>query len=379
MKNLTAIIIAVFLVFALTLTAFTQEPTKPTGQQPPSQQQKQDPTRPKPTEQKEPEEQDQKPFVIPTTQVVVPVIITDAYGNFVTGLKKNDFLLREDGAVQEIEQFDDERSPFSVALVLDLSLSTRNKLDDIKRTAIEFVKQLQPRDKVLIVAFNEKVEFIGDFTDNQKELESNIKKLKSGYLTSIYDAIDQTIREKLLKAPGRKAMVVLSDGVDTGSKRATYDGVLELITRAGIVSYAVRYETRNDGGKKNLKPEDLPRLGTPFTNSFVSPSQAQVYQKQKPKDRDLVGIDFLRELADRSGARYLRSETAEGTAFMLKIIANEIRNQYTLAYSPTNPSEDGKFRQIMVNLKRNDILIRARQGYYAPKPQEAKEPEKPKE
>ena len=284
--------------------------------------------------------------------------------------------------MQEIDQFDDERSPFNVALLVDLSLSTRNKLDDIKRTAIEFVKQLQPRDKVLVVAFDEQVRYVGDFTGNQKELEASIKKLKTGYLTSIYDAIDRTIREKLILAPGRKAMVVLSDGVDTGSKNATYDSVLEMITRAGIVSYSVRYETRNDGGKKNLKPEDLPRINSSFSNNFVGSTQAQpsgTYQKQRPKDRDVVGIEFLRELADRSGARYLRSETAEGTAFMLRIIANEIRNQYTLAYSPTNLTEDGKFRQIEVNLKRNDLLIRSRQGYIAPKPPEVKEPDKSKE
>lgn len=376
MKNPTAIIIAVLLLLTLTLTAFTQQPTKPPVQQPPTQQPKQDPTKPKPTE---PEQQDEI-IKLPTTQVVVPVIITDGFGNFITGLKKNDFQLREDGQIQEIDQFDDERSPFNVALLVDLSLSTRNKLDDIKRTAIEFVKQLQPRDKVLVVAFDEKVQFIGNFTGDQKELESSIKKLKTGYLTSIYDAIEMTIREKLMNAPGRKAMVVLSDGVDTGSKRATYDSVLEAITRTGIVTYSVRYETRNDGGKKNLKPEDLPRLGVPFSNSLVRPQQARpsgVYQQQRPKDRDVLGIEFLRELADRSGARYLRSETAEGTAFMLRIIANEIRNQYTLTYSPTNLTEDGKSRQIQVGLKRNDVLIRSRQGYIAPKPPET--PDKPKE
>lgn len=376
MKNLTAIIIAVLVVFAWTRTAFLQEPPKPQTQQPPTQPPKQDPTKPKTDEKKDPDDQG---FIvpIPTTQVVVPVIITDGYGQFVTGLKKEDFQLREDGQPQDIEQFDDERSPFNVALLIDLSLSTRNKLDDIKRTAIDFTKQLQPRDKVLIVAFDEKVRFIGDFTGDQKELEGAIKKLKNSYLTSIYDAIDQTIREKLLKTSGRKAMVVLSDGVDTGSKRATYDSVLELITRTGIVSYSVRYETRNDGGKKNLKPEDLPRIGSSFTsrfaNGFATPQQPQgVYTKQRPKDRDLVGIEFLRELADRSGARYLRSETYEGTAFMLRLIANEIRNQYTLSYSPTNLAEDGRFRQINVNLKRNDVLVRARQGYIAPKPQEQK-------
>jgi Ca-activated chloride channel homolog len=374
MKNPIAIIIAVLLIFALALTAFTQEPTK----QPPTQPPQQDPQKPKPTE---PEDQEQV-IKLATQQVTVPVIVTDGFGNFITGLKKNDFVLREDGELQEIDQFDDERSPFNVALLVDLSLSTKNKLDDIKKTAIDFVKLLQPRDRVLVVAFDERVQFINDFTGDQKQLERSIKSLKTSYLTSIYDAIDLTVREKLLKTPGRKAMVVLSDGVDTGSKRATYDSVLELITRTGIVSYSVRYETRNDGGKKNIKPDDLPKLGVPFINRFANPLQAQpsgVYQKQRPKDRDLVGIEFLRELAERSGARYLRSESAIGTSYALALVANEIRNQYTLAYSPSNLAEDGKFRQITVDLKRNDVLVRARQGYIAPKPEEAKAQEKPKE
>ena len=214
MKNPTAIITAMLLLFTLTWTAYTQQPTKLPATQPPTQQPKQDPTKPKPTE---PEQQDEV-IKLPTTQVVVPVIITDGYGRFISGLKKEDFQLREDGSVQDIDEFDDERSPFNVALIIDLSLSTRNKLDDIKHTAIEFVKQLQPRDKVLVVAFDEKVQFIGNFTGDQKELETSIKKLKTGYLTSIYDAIDDTIQKKLMKTQGRKAMVVLSDGVDTGSK-----------------------------------------------------------------------------------------------------------------------------------------------------------------
>jgi Ca-activated chloride channel family protein len=370
MKEFRAIIAAVFLV-ALAMTAFTQDPVKPPVQQPPT---KQDPQKPKPPEQPGEEEI----FKIGTTQVTVPVIITDGFGRYVKGLKKTDFAVQEDGAAQVIDDFNDESAPFSVALLVDLSLSTKNKLNDIKRTAIDFVKLLQPRDKVLVVAFDERVQFIGDFTGDQKSLEKSIKSLKTSYLTSIYDAIEQTIRERLLKTDGRKAIVVLSDGVDTGSKRATFDSTLELITRTGIVTYTVRYETRNDGSKQ-IKPEDLPNLKSPFINRFVNPLQqpSGTFQKQRPKDRDLLGIEFLQQLADRSGARYLRSESAIGTAYALALVADELRNQYTLTYDPTNKTEDGKFRQIDVQIKRRDLLVRARQGYIAPKPQET--PDKPKQ
>ncbi|HEX4949390.1 MAG TPA: VWA domain-containing protein [Blastocatellia bacterium] len=385
MKNPAAIITAMFLC-ALALTAFTQDPVKP----PPTQQ---PPTKPTTQDAKEktPDE-DQDVLKILTRQVTVPVIVTDGYGRFINGLKKTDFSIREDGVEQVIEDFNDERSPFNVALLVDLSLSTKNKLDDIKRTAIDFVKLLQPRDKVLVVAFDEKVQFIGNFTGDQKSLEKSIKSLKTSYLTSIYDAIDATIRDRLAVAEGRKAIVVLSDGVDTGSKRATYDSILELITRTGIITYTVRYETRNDGGKKNIKPDDLPNLRSPFINRYSNQflngfasgfannwqQPRGVYQKQKPKDRDLLGIEFLQQLADRSGARYLRSESAEGTAYALALVANELRNQYTLTYEPANKEEDGQFRQIDVAINRRDLLVRARQGYIAPKPATENVPDKPK-
>ncbi len=366
MKNPAAFIIAVLFLSVGALTVFTQDPIKPSPQsQPPSGQ---NPQKPKEADPKEPAQDDQI-LKISTRQVTVPVIITDGFGRFINGLKKSDFTIQEDGTEQSIDDFNDERSPFNVALLVDLSLSTKNKLDDIKRTAIDFVKLLQPRDKVLVVAFDEKVRFIGDFTGEQKVLEKQIKQLKTSYLTSVYDAIEETIRERLLKVDGRKAIVVLSDGVDTGSKRATYDSVLDLITRTGIVTYTIRYETRNDGGLKNIKPEDLPSLKSPFINRFSDSLQQPrgTYEKQRPKDRDLRGIEFLQELADRSGARYLRSESVIGTALALSLVADELRNQYTLTYDPTNKVEDGKFRQIDVSLKRRDLLVRARQGYMAPK------------
>jgi Ca-activated chloride channel family protein len=371
MKNPAAFLIAVLFLSFGALTVFTQDPVKPPAQQVP----KQDPTKPKPPETKEPEQDEV--IKIGTRQVTVPVIITDGFGRFINGLKKTDFTIQEDGDPQDIEDFNDETSPFSVALLIDLSLSTKNKLDDIKRTAIDFVRLLQPRDKVLVVAFDEQIRFVGDFTGDQKTLEKQIKSLKTSYLTSIYDAIETTIKERLYKVDGRKAIVVMSDGVDTGSKRATYDSVLDLITRTGIVTYTIRYETRNDGGLKNIKPEDLPNLKPSFLRNFSNDFQQPrgTYEKQRPKDRDLRGIEFLQQLADRSGARYLRSESSAGTALALALVADELRNQYTLTYDPKNKLEDGKFRQIDVAIKRRDLLVRARQGYIAPKA--AEEPAKP--
>lgn len=370
MKNPIFSISIFLLVLCFSLGAFAQEPTKPAEQQPPTPQ---NPIQ-KPTE---PEDQGLLGKAIETTEVVVPVIVTDNYGRFVQGLKKADFAVREDGVSQVIEDFSDASSPFSVALLIDLSLSTKNKLEEIKRTATDFVKLLQPRDRVLVVAFDERVRFVGDFTGDQKELEKSIKSLKTSYLTSLYDAIDLTIREKLRNQKGRKAIVVLSDGVDSGSKKATYQSVMDLITRSGIIAYSVRYETRNDGSKQ-INPQDLPNLsGAPSVIKHMFPQQPRgTFQKQAPRDRDLLGIEFLRELAMRSGALYIRSESEIMTAGALNLIANEIRNQYTIVYDPKNKNQDGLFRQIHVNLNREDLQVRFRQGYVAPKAAPPKEADK---
>jgi Ca-activated chloride channel homolog len=337
---------------------------------------------------KSPEQDPQKPEVIlDTALVTVPVMVTDGWGRFVTGIGKGEFKVAEDGVPQDIAEFSDMRTPFSVALLLDLSHSTKQKLPVIKRAALEFVKQLQPRDRVLVVAFSDGVQYLGDFSNDQRELSQTIEKVKSGYGTSLYDAVERTIREKLQPLAGRKALVVLTDGVDTMSKRATYDGTLELISRSGIVCYAVQYETRNDGGKM-IRPSELPRFGFPAApgNNFLPrpftpqdiiniPRNNESFIRTK-RDRDLIAAEYLRAMAFQSGARYLRAESIEMTALAFALIADELRHQYTLTYYSKNENNDGGFRAISVGLNRSDVQVRARQGYFAPRRERA-DAEKP--
>lgn len=374
MKNPGTFIFALLFTFLVALVIFGQDPVKPAEQQPTQQ----PPKKPEPEQKKEAEPEQQPEIIkLDTTLVTVPVIITDGFGRFINGLKIKDFTLHEDGDEQIISDFSDASTPFNVALLIDVSLSTKNKLDEIKRTAKDFVKLLQPRDKVLVVAFDDQVRFVGDFTGDQKVLETNIKKLKTGYRTRLYDAIALTITEKFNKLPGRKAIVVLSDGVDSGSKIATSESVLEMLARNSVIAYSVRYETRNDGSKI-LKPRDLPDISpSQFMGHHWQAQPRGMYEKQRPKDRDMIGIEFLQEMANRSGAIYIRSESIQMTAYALAQIADELRNQYTLAYDPKNKKDDGGFRRITVNLKQNNFRIRAREGYFAPKPTVSKEPVKP--
>lgn len=372
----------------------------------------------------------QQPTIkIPTALVTVPVIVTDRYGRFITGLERDDFIIREDGVLQKIDDFSSTEAPFNVALLIDTSRSTQNKLNTIRKAALSFIKQLQPNDRVMIVTFDEQVRFVSDFTSNRGDLERAVKTLRSSYLTSLYDAIYRTITEKMLPVQGRKAIVVLTDGVDTASKKASFQDVIETVAATGVISYAIQYETRNDGGPV-MKPLLLPR--TPF-NSFVSASNAGSVkrllqnppqspsksssekndqdnqgkkdqpnpiiniprptfetgegqsprppaspasmpstrvnsQAQQPiRDRYLIAADFLKSLAAQSGALYIRAESIENTSFAFQRIAEELRHQYTLTYISTNDQKDGNYRTIAVRTNRSDFIVRARLGYRVPK------------
>jgi VWFA-related protein len=319
----------------------------------------------------------QRPDVIKvnTALVTVPVVVTDRYGQFVTGLSRNDFTVRENGDLQQIASFTSTEAPFNVALLIDTSRSTKNKLGAIRKAALNFVKQLQPNDRVLIVTFDEKVNFLGDFTSDRREIERAIRSVKSSYATSLYDAVHLTITEKLATIKGRKAIVALTDGVDTWSRLATYESTLELIASAGVSGYAIQYDTRNDGG--STSPLSLPRLPGAYRFSSFVQGGAQT-RNQPPRDRYLIASEYMRAMAARSGALYLRAESIESSSYAFALIANELRNQYTLAYYPANDKRDGGFRTIAVGVKGGDFLVRARQGYRAPKDEKAEEKDQDK-
>ncbi len=382
------------------------------------------------TESRQQQDPQQPTIKIPTALVTVPVIVTDRYGRFITGLERKDFTIREDGVIQTVEDFSSTEAPFNVALLIDTSRSTQNKLGTIRKAALSFIKQLQPNDRVMIVTFDEQVRFVSDFTNSRAELERAVKTLKSSYLTSLYDAIYRTITEKMLPVKGRKAIVVLTDGVDTASKRASFESVLEAVAATGIISYAIQYETRNDGGPI-MKPLNLPGIpGNSFVSrgsliSYRSQDQTKPPQQTKPeaedkkeeprpfiniprptttvfgdsspmnsrpsapstqvnsqaqqplRDRYLVAADFLKSLAAQSGALYIRAESIENTSYAFQRIAEELRHQYTLTYVSSNDQKDGNYRAIAVRTNYPELIVRARLGYRVPKVEEEDDDKKP--
>ena len=206
--------------------------------------------RPEPAQQKPepPAPEDQKEvetLKIETNLVTVPVIVTDRNGLYIPDLLKSDFSISEDGVRQEIAFFATIRVPFHVVLMIDTSASTQEKLGLIQQAAVAFVEQLQSRDQVKVISFDDQVRELNDFTNDRGALKAAIYRTRSGQGTKLYDAFALAL-SSLGRIQGRKAIVLFTDGVDYHSDLASFDGTLRGLDEEGVLVYPIRYNTRED-------------------------------------------------------------------------------------------------------------------------------------
>src|SRR5215831_1342808 len=179
-----------------------------------------------------------------TSLVTVPVSVLDHQGRFISNLQRDDFRIFENGVEQSVAYFEPAEKPFTVALLLDTSASTHFHLQEIREAAIAFAKQLRPQDRVLIVSFNDEVLLLTEATNDQNLIETVIdEEANTGSSTRLYDAVHLTIRDRLNKIKGRKAMVLFTDGVDTSSQQATYQGTLREVEELDALIYPIQYDT----------------------------------------------------------------------------------------------------------------------------------------
>src|ERR1041384_7042280 len=222
--------VSIILVLLIALTSVIAQ-TRPASQ-------KQQPPQPAATPPNPPD--DVETLKIDTDLVTVPLIATDRSGMYITDLRKEEFTITEDNVAQEIAFFGKVAAPFHVVLLLDTSSSTRDKLKEIQRAANAFVDQLQPLDRVKVIAFDDNVNDLNEFTRNRELLHAAINKTKSGQGTKVYDAVEMAMNT-IHRINGRKAIVLFSDGMDWHSDRATFDGTVRSLDEEGVVVYPIGY------------------------------------------------------------------------------------------------------------------------------------------
>jgi VWFA-related protein len=265
--------------------------------------------------------------------VNVPFTVTDSKGHLVSGLTKNDIAVEEDGRKQEIYSFSRENElPLTIGMLIDTSGSVARVLPDEKATAIQFLNSiLQPNDLTFVIGFERTVTLVQDYTEDKQKLREAINSLTIGQATSIYDAVYLACKEMFPKEGGRKAIILISDGQDTSSKVGFTESMI-----AADSSNAVIYSISN-------------RIGGFFgIRGTGSPETLKEYSSQT------------------GGTVYFVGGRSDLTR-VFEQIAEELRTQYTVAYTPSNTARDGKFRKIRIVTRDPTYRVKARTGYYAPK------------
>ncbi len=185
---------------------------------------------------------------VETNLVTTPVSVLDRNGRFIPGLRKKDFKIFENGIPQAITYFQSSEQPFTVVLMIDTSPSTRYHIDEIHYAAVTFVNQLRPTDKVMVMSFDSRLRILSEPTTEKQKIFAAIYKAQFGSGTSLYDSVDYVTELDLVRALGRKAVVIFTDGVDTTSRQASFESTAAAVEEVDALFYPIRYNTQRPSG-----------------------------------------------------------------------------------------------------------------------------------
>ncbi|HEX8117505.1 MAG TPA: VWA domain-containing protein [Pyrinomonadaceae bacterium] len=296
--------------------------------------------------------------------VILNVGVADQKGRAITNLTQSDFNVYEDGVKQSVVSFEPSTAPFSLVLLLDMSGSTRNFRPTLKQSALRFIDALAPDDRVEVVIFSDQVKTIQGFTNDRRKVAFAIEQADGRGNTSLYKALRHSLADLAKEGKRRKAVVVLTDGLDTGERKL--DGAATAEAKTGDEALATVKPEQSAALRSVLDLAD--RLGVtvyplalpsadPSKMLPLTPQQSAIYTAARAR---------MQTLADRTGGRLHEIRRLEDIGRLYAEVAAEMRTLYSLAYQSSNARpRDGKWRAITVEVTRADAIARSRPGYYA--------------
>jgi Ca-activated chloride channel homolog len=309
--------------------------------------------------------QDDEPVRVESNLVILNVGVADQKGKAVTDLTRGDFSVYEDGVKQSIVSFEPAASPFSLVLLLDMSGSTLNFRPQLRQAAVRFIDALGPEDRVEVVAFNDKVQTLQGFTTDRRKIGFAITELAKGKgNTSLYQALRYSLERLSKEGKRRKAVVVLTDGLDTEMSKLDRETSAQAATveeaNASVKpEQAAAVRAVLDSADKQgvtIYPLALPSAD-PAKLLPLTPQQSAVYTAARAR---------MQSLADRTGGRLHEIRRLEDMGRLYAEVAADMRTLYSIAYQSSNAgSRDGRWRAINVEVTRADTIARSRPGYYA--------------
>jgi VWFA-related protein len=348
---------------------------------------------------------------IQAREVVLPVTVRDKKGALVSSLKVSDFTLTEDGRPQTIKSFSRESNlPFRVGLLVDTSRSVSGAMESERKAAGKFVDLMLPADpkaaspaqagptqadQAFLIHFDREVELLEDFTNSREKLHHELEDMgatraeqnssqgpetsgddrdrgqtRSHGGTQLYDAIYLASHELMEPKDGRKALVVFSDGADRGSKESLNDAI-DAADKANVAIYTIYFKGEQEGMQNGFPGQRRGGGGYPGGGGGYPgggggyPGGGGGRRGGGQSESSVDGKKIMEKIATRTGARYFEAKKKDNLDEIYSQIAEELRGQYLLTYTPDKVDTDGGFHKVA--LKANgDLIVVTREGYYAP-------------
>ena len=323
--------------------------------------QSQNPPPLKPPPQKDEQEIDPDDVIsVSTTEVLLPVTVRDRSGRLVVDLTRKDFRVFENGIEQSLSELSLRQVPVDVVLMIDASSSAAKNLDDFRIAAEGFAAHLDADDRTSLIQFDDRVALLQDWTRSQIQLHRALKRIAPGMFTRFHDAVLLASRDQLARPTARHAVIVLTDGIDSG-RGSTFGAAL----RAALQSTAI-YVVSNTQIERAVKQEELSLLLS-ASDSVRRFNQLQIDDLRL----GLVALDEseqnLEQLTAATGGRLYKPTSFRDLEKTYAEVADELRHQYALYYAPLNAKKDGQFRRVRVETSNPTHQVTARIGYFSPK------------
>jgi VWFA-related protein len=338
--------------------------------------------------------------------VTLPVTVRDKHGEIVKNLSKDDFTLQEDGRAQTIKYFSVEANlPLTLGLLVDTSFSQREALDPERNASRSFLDTMlaQEKDKAFLIHFDREVELLQDLTHSREKLQSALELLKTADPehgqsndsdsrsgsehphrgAMLYDSIFLASNELMNKRAARKAVIVLSDGVDRGSK-SSLESAIEAAQRSETVVYSIYFKGQEEHEKR--RDEGMDRgSGRPGSGGGWpgggggwpgggggypgggggSPGGRRSGGQRQPEEPRVDGKKILERISKETGGRFFEVTKKQLTSDIYASIADELRTQYSLGFTPDKDAAGAGYHHVVLQVKKNDLTVQTREGYYA--------------
>src|SRR5215203_5074800 len=298
-----------------------------------------------------------------TSLVQLNIGVVDKQGRAITSLTRNDFVVYEDGVKQPIQHFEPVDAPFSLVLLLDMSGSTINFRQQLKLASQRFLDALAPEDRVAVVQFNKDVKLLTNFTLDRQKTAYAIEVASGAGETHFYEALKFTLKELEKEGKRRKAIVVLTDGLDTRLRNADRSSLTKAETNDEALKTIDPHSSADlnnvlasaDRQGVTIYPLALPS-GDPTRLPIQTPNIVGIYAAARAR---------MQSLADRTGGRLNEINKLQYMAQLYREVAANLRTLYTVAYQPQGERVRGKWHEIKVEVAKTDLTARTKPGYFA--------------